>query len=105
MRDAFKRTCQKNNHLVPADEVYSYRDVPHGIPETITICDDCLFEHVTKFYPGGTLESVLIDKHPEWKERLTKHAADSWYALAKEGESQPEDLSVSVAGSHQLPLM
>ena len=86
MKNAFLRTCQKKNHKVDAGEVYGYRDVSHGIPETITICDECLFEHVTEFYSGGTLQAVLIDKHPEWEERLTQRAPDS----LKAGEiSQP----------------
>jgi hypothetical protein len=63
-------TCNKKNHRVPMGETYAYRDVEHGIPDTITICHECLFEHVTKYYPGGTLESVLIDQHPDWAKRI-----------------------------------
>ena len=62
--------CQHKNHRVEGyspGSLYCYRDSTHGIPKDIDICDECLYEHVHKYYPGGTIESVLLDRHPEWK--------------------------------------
>jgi hypothetical protein len=62
------RQCAIGNHPTPWEDLYCYRDIPHGIPDDITICAKHLYEHCHKYYPGSPNELSLLDKYPHFRE-------------------------------------
>jgi hypothetical protein len=59
--------CQHKNHEVPGAGIgtlHHYEDQAHGI-KGIDICDECLLEHVRKYYPGCAIEKSILSLHPE----------------------------------------
>jgi hypothetical protein len=47
--------------------MYCYRDEENGIPKDITICEKCLYAHVSLHYPGCANQLFLEDRFPELK--------------------------------------
>ena len=61
--------CQYKNHRVESVAIgalYHYADPAHGIQHGVDICDDCLLEHVRRYYPGSPIERAILMHHPEW---------------------------------------
>lgn len=48
------------------ESAWHYGDEPHGIPENgIPMCDECLFEHVKKYYPDSPNYRAVVRKRPD----------------------------------------
>lgn len=87
--------CEYGKHEVEnvtcQGALYCYTDTQRNIKD-ISICKDCLFDHVAEYYPNSPNELSLIRMYPELESRRTSHTVERATAPEKathETNNQP----------------
>lgn len=64
------KVCEVCNQEQEWGDLSHYQDNVNGITKGIHICNDCLYLHVTKYYPGCPIQQHLEYMYPEQYAKL-----------------------------------
>ena len=59
------KICELCGHTQEWGDLSCYRNDANGISKDIHICNDCLYAHVSKYYPGCPIQKHLEYMYPE----------------------------------------